>query len=198
MPSLSSLKSALQRFRHDEDGVVTVEFVIIFPIFLSLFLMTYESGIISLRHVMLERGVDVAARDVRIGAMAVPTADLMRTRICQVAGIIPDCENQLEVEMLRRNVRDWPSDPAGGPVRCIHRGGDAQPTVEFTNGGNNDLMFVRACARIDPMLPTSGIGKQKISLSAAIDDGNFGNAAAGSSYALVSSTAFVVEPFGNN
>lgn len=195
MRGLSSLKSALQRFRHDEDGVVTVEFVLIFPIFISLFLMTYESGIISLRHVMLERGVDIAARDVRIGAMAVPTADLLRTRICEVARIIPDCENQLEVEMLRRNIRNWSNDPAIGPVRCIHRGGAAQPSVAFDNTGNNDLMYVRVCARIDPVLPTSAIGKNKVSLSASINDSNSGDAAAGSSYALVSSTAFVVEPF---
>jgi hypothetical protein len=75
-------------------------------------------------------------------------------------------------------------------VTCIDRGAAAQPVVEFTNGGNNELMVLRACARIDPLLPTTGIGK-------AIVDNNSGSAAGGS-YALISTAAFVVEPFQSN
>ncbi len=180
-----SLLSLMRQFQRDERGVVTVEFVIIFPIFMVMFLMTYESGVISLRHFALERGVDLAVRDVRIGRMAVPTRDLLRTQICDYARLLPDCENQLQVEMVRRSLRSWTDVPT--QVQCIDRGAAVQPVVQFTNGGNNELIFLRACIRLDPVMPTTGLGR-------TIVEANAGSAASGS-YALVSTSGFVVEPF---
>ncbi len=183
--AFATLKTLLRRFRASEDGTATLEFVIVFPVFFMFFLMTYENGMISARHVMLERGVDIAVRDVRIGRMANPTRETLRERICDVAGIIPNCTSQLELEMVRRNPRNWAAvDPV---VKCIDRGAAVQPVIEFTNGSNNELLILRVCARFDPMLPTSGIGK-------AIADSNTSSAAQGS-YALVATSAFVVEPF---
>lgn len=179
------LANLLHRFRKNEDGVVTVEFVIIFPVFMTLFLMTFESGMVSLRHFALERAVDVAVRDVRIGAIPNPTRDILRTRICSFAGILPDCENQLQLEMIRRDLRNWVAVPTN--VACIDRGAATQPVVEFTSGGNNELIFLRACVRLDPVMPTTLLGR-------TIVEANSGTAAGGS-YALVSTTAFVVEPF---
>lgn len=183
--SWSQVSGLLRRFRSNEDGVVTVEFVIIFPIFMTFFLMTFESGMISLRHFALERAVDIAVRDVRIGAIANPTRESLRTRICANAGLLPDCENQLQVEMIRRDLRNWVAVPTA--VQCIDRGASVQPVVEFTNGGNNELIFLRACVRLDPVMPTTLLGR-------TIVEANSGSAAGGS-YALVSTTAFVVEPF---
>jgi hypothetical protein len=177
----------LRRFRDNEDGVVTVEFVIVFPVFMTFFLMTYESGMISLRHFALERAVDVAVRDVRIGAIANPTRNNLRARICAAAQLLPDCENQLQLEMIRRDPRNWVDVP--GQVQCIDRGASVQPVVTFTNGGNNELIFLRACIRLDPVLPTSLLGRTIVEANTS--------SAAGGSYALVATTAFVVEPFRN-
>lgn len=183
---VTTLNSGLERFRKEEDGVVTVEFVIIFPIFFLFFLMTYENGMISLQHVLLERGVDIAVRDVRIGRLANPTADDLRTRICDVSSIIPECDTQLRIEMIRRDVRNWV--PVNGPVQCVDRGEAVQTEETFESFGDNELMYLRVCARIDPVLPTTGLIGRRITAS------NSGSAAGGS-YALVSSAAFVVEPF---
>jgi hypothetical protein len=179
------IKGFVQSFARCEAGASSVEFVIIFPVFFMFFLMIVESGVISVRHVMLERAVDVAVRDIRIGAMSNPTHELLLDRICQVASIIPDCKNQVQIEMLRRSPRSWQT--IDRTVACIDRGALSQPVVEFTTGGNNELVYVRACARIDPFFPTTGLGK-------AITRENSGSAAGGS-YALVSDGAFVVEPF---
>lgn len=187
MTSALRLRDLLRRFHTNEDGVVTVEFVIIFPVFMTFFLMTYESGMISLRHFALERAVDVVVRDVRIGAIPNPTRNTLRANICDVARLLPDCENQLQLEMIRRDLRNWVDVP--DTVQCIDRGAEVQPVVEFTSGGNNELIFLRACVRLDPVLPTSLLGR-------TIVDANANSAAAGS-YALVSTTAFVVEPFRN-
>lgn len=185
MNMFAPVRKFIQRFQRAEDGTVTLEFVLVFPVFFTFFLMTYEQGMISARHVMLERGVDVAVRDVRIGRMPNPTRDSLRQRICEVAGIIPNCATQLELEMVRRDPRNWAN--VGDNVSCIDRGAAVQPVIEFTNGGNNELLILRVCARFDPFLPTTGIGK-------AIAEGN-DNSAAGGSYALVATSAFVIEPF---
>ena len=187
MTSALRLRDLLRRFHANEDGVVTVEFVIIFPVFMTFFLMTYESGMISLRHFALERAVDVVVRDVRIGAIPNPTRNTLLANICDVARLLPDCENQLQLEMIRRDLRNWVDVP--DTVQCIDRGAEVQPVVEFTSGGNNELIFLRACVRLDPVLPTSLLGRTIVDANA--------NSAAGGSYALVSTTAFVVEPFRN-
>jgi hypothetical protein len=187
MNFFTSLKNFISRFSNDEQGSSTIEFVIVFPVFFGFFLMTVESGIVSIRHVMLEHAIDITVRDVRLGKMPVPTIALLRTKICDEARIIPDCEEMVQIEQFRLDPLNWVNVPTA--VQCINRGLDmsAQPTMGFTNGGNNELVLMRVCARFDPLLPTSGLGK-------AITEVNSGADAAGS-YALVSLAAFVVEPF---
>lgn len=183
---MTKLTAALRAFHYCERGTASLEFVIVFPVFFTFFLMTYESGMVSMRHVMLERGVDIAVREVRIGAMIEPTRVKLIKRICEEATIIPNCESQLQLEMIRRNPRSFADVPT--KIQCINRSLATQPTVEFvTDGTNNELLILRACVRIDPVLPTTGLGK-------AIVDNNSG-AEAGGSYALVSTAAYVIEPY---
>ncbi len=179
------IKNKFKAFLHNEDGASSIEFVLSFPVFMLFFGMTYENGMISARHVMLERGVDIAVRDIRIGRMPDPTRAQLRARICEVALLIPNCETQLELELIKRDPRAWAGLP--GTVQCVDRGDPGQPKDEFVGVGNNELVFVRACARFDPVMPTVGIGK-------TIVDNNSGSAAGGS-YALVAVSAFVVEPY---
>lgn len=186
----SNLKRRLTRFFRREDGTASVEFVLVFPIFMLFFGMTYENGMISIRHVMLERGVDMTVRDVRLGIVREPDSEKLRTemkrRICVYAAIIPDCENQLQLEMIKRDLRNW-SD-IDMTVRCIDRGAVSQPKVNFTNVLNNELIFLRACALFDTVMPTSGIGY-------AISGKERGSDDTGLPYGLVATSAFVVEPF---
>ncbi len=181
----------IQRFRQDESGVVTLEFVLIFPIMFAFFLMTVENGIISIRNVMLERGVDIAIRDVRIGTKIDPDASELRNDICKYAGIIPDCGNQLQVEMYVRDPRAWVPLPA--QVNCRDRSVEARNNFNFTHGKGNELVVIIACARIDPILPTSRIGRTRVpSIGQAIIDN--GDARSAGSYALVATSSYVVEP----
>ena len=179
-----SIRKSLVRFLREDDGTASLEFVLVFPVFFTMFLMTVESGLVNARHVMLERGVDLTVREIRIGRMAVPNADRVAERICEIALIIPDCAKNLRVELLRRNPVSF--DPVTTGITCIDRSQESQPVLGFTPGTNNDLMVMRVCVRIDPLLPTTGLGK-------AIVDGR--DEKADGSYALVTQSAFVVEPF---
>lgn len=195
MPYLMSNFGAIcRRFAADDRGTASLEFVLIFPVFFSFFLMTFESGIVSLRHVMLERGVDIAVRDVRIGVQTSPTRETFRERICQAAMIIDDCENQMEIELLSRDPRAWTDVP--NEVQCVDRGDMTADNSQIDALANNQLMFIRACVRIDPFFPISNIGRTRVaSLGQTIVDNNSGDSAAGGSHALVAMSAFVVEPY---
>lgn len=186
------MKSLFHRFLEDEGGTASIEFVLVFPVFLGFFLMTYESGVYSLRQVMLEHGVDVTVREVRIGVIdqtdVVELRDALRESICEAATILPDCINQLEVELIQREPRNWSAlDP---DIRCVDRGDLSNPFdgTGIDTTSNNELVFLRACIRINPFIPTSNLGKAFIAANA-------GDSAAGESYALVVTSAFVVEPF---
>lgn len=177
---LNSIGNAARRFWRREDGNSTIEFVLALPLTMTLFVAGLESGLLETRHVMLERGLDVTVRKVRIGEIAVPTHDLLKEEICFYAKIIPDCINQVQLEMVRNDMRDWQNVSADPD--CVDREEEGVPLINFNTGGNNELMILRACALFDPLLPTSTMG-------AAIPKEN------GGAYALVASSSFVLEPF---
>ena len=173
------LKKRLRRFRSDEDGNATVEFAIVFPAFMFLVVAGVEIGMVTLNHVMLERAVDLTVRDIRLGTGNAFQHDQIKTTICNRAQFIDDCEDNLRLEMI-------PQDPRAGLTipdepDCTDRTEEARPVREFKNGQSNQLMVLRACVKITPMIPTSGIGKK------------LSNNPEGQ-YALTATTAFVQEP----
>ncbi|MEY1554816.1 TadE/TadG family type IV pilus assembly protein [Yoonia sp. R2331] len=177
---MTKLAAKLRAFRAEEDGAGTLEFILILPFYLILFTSAYEGGVLSTRHVMLERGLDVTVREVRIGRLPDPTNDNLSARICEVASIIPNCLTNIRLEMLVREPRNFANV---GDIDCVDRTVNNQPAVVFNNtGDNNDLMILRACVLFDPMLPTSGLGKAIPKKS-------------GSAYALVATSSYVMEPF---
>ena len=64
---------------------------------------------------------------------------------------------------------------------CVKRDEDVQPLVRFTNGVENELMLIRACAVIDPFFPSLGVGR-----SMPVDSTG--------GYQVIASSAFVNEP----
>ncbi|WP_159458438.1 TadE/TadG family type IV pilus assembly protein [Roseisalinus antarcticus] len=173
------LIARLRRFRRREDGNPTVEFVLIFPIFMVLMVSAFESGLLMVRQMMLERGLDLSVRAVRLGTGDMIENDELRRMICNTTGIIPDCMSQVKVEMIRLDPRafDRP-DPAPD---CVNRDEAAQVNRTFQNGQNHELMVLRVCALFDPIFPNFGLGVRL-------------KEQRGDHYALVSTSVFVMEP----
>lgn len=176
---MTRLSRFLRRFRRSERGSATIEFAIMTPVMLGLCMSTVELGMLLTRQVMLDRGVDMAVREVRVGALDPVTQETLRTAICANAIVIPDCINVLKLEMRQVNPRAWAPLPAGAD--CINRNDPAIPVRAFFVGGRNELMILRACAIFEPIMPTTGLG-------AAIPQTTRGH------YALTSTTSYVVEP----
>ncbi|MEJ6397770.1 TadE/TadG family type IV pilus assembly protein [Yoonia sp. 208BN28-4] len=177
---LRPIASFLGRFGRSEGGNASIEFVMMMPLAIMITFTTYETGILSTRQVMLERGLDVVVRRVRIGAIPDPKHDDLKAAICEEALVIPDCLNQVKLEMVIRDPRNWQNMSA--QPDCIDRVQVGTPLINFTTGGNNQLMVLRVCALYDPVMPNTIIGS-------AIPKESEG------AYALTAVSSFVMEPF---
>lgn len=180
---LSGFLRRYRSFRKGQNGNATIEFVFLFPVFIFLFLTGFESGYFMVRNVMLERAVDVAIRDVRLGNGNVPDFDDMKLSICQQAAIIPDCVNSVQVEMQSIAITPGSTTALRAPARCVDRAStdDSITGTTFDVGLENQMMMVRVCALMQPLFPSTGIG-----VGMRVDaEGN---------YAIVATTGFVNEP----
>lgn len=170
----------LVRLLRDEDGSSTIEFVLLFPFVFGLFLSTFELGMLLTRQVMLDRGIDLAVRQVRLGLVANVTHDVLKTMICNAARMIPDCANQLKLEMIPVDPRGWRT--LRPDVDCVDRLEKPEAVRDFQVGLSNELMVLRACALIDPYFPSNVLGFPNISNEN------------GKAFAVTATTTFVIEP----
>ncbi|MEL6752144.1 MAG: TadE family protein, partial [Pseudomonadota bacterium] len=130
------LKSLLRRLRRDEEGVATFEFLFLFPVYFILFLASFETAMVMTRQVLLDRGMDMAVRVVRLNTTNPPNYDQLKTMICQGSGLIANCEDSLKLEM-------WRQDPRGTMTfdsvpDCMDRSLTVQPASVYSVGQQND------------------------------------------------------------
>lgn len=193
---MSGLVQALRRFWRREDGSVTVEFALLFPVFFGFFISTFELGMVMTRQVMLDRGVDMTVRDLRTNRIVAPTTDaggnalsdaeraralhnMVKGAICEHAAIIPDCMSQLRVEMIKVDPRNYAT--LRPDVDCVDRTAPVSDPRDFVRTDPNEMFVMRACSLFDPYFPFTGLGAQLPRES-------------GDAYALVATAAFVIEP----
>lgn len=181
----------LRFFRRSEDGGPTVEFVLVFIPFMLLTFSGFELGLLLIRHVMLERGVSLAAESVSLSTSEVNldptlaiTPDRLKTMVCTGAGIIQNCTEKVRIEMIPVDLftpSSVNSTTISPTAPCLDLD-EPFNIPDHTNGQPNELMFMRACGLFTPMLPEFGLG---FFLSRMRGDGF---------YPLTATTAFVMEP----
>ncbi len=170
----------LRAFGLSEKGVASVEFVVVFPFFVGVFLSSYEVAIMNIRAVMMERAVDIAVRDIRLAGGAQIQHNAVRQGICDQAILIPECNSVTKIELTRVDRDTWTAN-LEDEVDCQDRMDQIRPPKNFQNGSQNDLMLIRVCATVDAIFPTFGVGR-------SIPKDEEGG------YILISSSAFVNEP----
>lgn len=182
--AITTLGRFLRMFRKSEDGGPTVEFVLVFTPFIILLVSAFELGLLMTRHVMMERGLDMAVREVRLNTGAPIDEVQFKTMVCNAAGIIPNCMTQLRLEMVTIDLHVANSVNAVSltpEASCTNINDPFVPARNFQNGAPNAMMVVRACGLFSPMLPETALGYFLSRM-----DGGY--------YRLVSTTAFVMEP----
>ena len=176
-------------FARSERATATMEFVIVFPIVITLFIAVFETGMILTRQVMLERAMDSTIRLLRLDLVARPDdpaefATAIRENICANTLVIPDCLDILELDLRDIDQLNYIMPP--GDALCINRNDmlrpdENRPFAGRVDDGLDNLMLVRVCVVVDRILPISGFG-----LNLTRDDTG--------GLHMVSSTVFVNEP----
>lgn len=180
MTVLRRLLARARRFLRGQEGSITVDFVIVMPVFLTIMLSSFEAGYAMVRIVMMERALDIAVRDLRVGALGnQPTHAQVRARVCAQATLMPACMTEMMLEMRVINRTTWTGFT--NSASCVNRVTNIEPALEFNQGGTNELVTVRACAVFDPFFPTTRWG-----LRLQTD--------ASGGYQLAAVSAFVNEP----
>ncbi|MCF6306270.1 MAG: pilus assembly protein [Rhodobacteraceae bacterium] len=167
------------KYLRAKSGAATVEFVIIFPVLIWIVFSTFELGWMTTRQMMFDRSVNLTIRDLRLGKIANPTHEGLKNLVCQRATILRDCVANIHMELV-----PVPSLQDGLPqtsTQCVDRTGDIVPVENFTAGDEADIMFVRVCVVVDPLMPGMGIG-------AGLNQLN------GGGFAMVAFSAFKREP----
>ena len=173
---ITRVTSYFRRLLKQEDGTASVEFFLVFPVYLTLLFLSIELGLVTMRHSMLERGLDMAVRDIRLGTgtfafedivdadgNVVQTAsavnhDRIVKSICDNAIVLRDCEANMILEMIPNNVRSYTS--MNPDASCADRSEEATPAYDIVPGQENELMLLRACLRYNPLFPEELLGRQ--------------------------------------
>lgn len=178
-PSMRRLSGFFKGWLRREDGTATMEFVLVLPVIMMVFMASFESGLLMTRSIMLEQSVDMTMRELRLGHFGQVTNSLLKKEICSRTIIFPDCRQNIKIQMDRVSTATW-NIPVQ-PDHCINRRAVADPVVTYGAMLDNDLMVIRVCVTLQAMFPSTGIG-----LKLPLDrDGGYG---------LVARSAFSIEP----
>lgn len=176
---IRNFTSFLRRFRADDHGSMTIEFALAVPLVFTLFLTSVEMGIYSLRQSFLDRGLDMAVRNVRLNTGANYSHSDIKQMVCTYAGFLDDCDTSLKLEMTPVSPRTFTG--FAGTADCTDRSQPVTPSRVFVHGSEHELMLLRACYKFDPIFPSTGLG--------------YGFTKDGSGMArMISLSAFVQEP----
>jgi hypothetical protein len=171
----------LRHFCRDRNGGATVEFVLLFPLYFSLFLMTVESGIFMFRHVALDRSLDLAVREVRLNTANPPNYEQFRELLCANMMTQMDCEETVQIEMRPVDTATWQGVSDVATCRDVRSEIDAYDEEDFVAGTSNELMMIQVCGMYRPMFPLTPFG---LRLQRQPDG----------TYAVVVKSGFVSEP----
>lgn len=150
------LTDRVLRFKRDENGQMLIEFALVIPLVFTMFMTSVEMGIYQLRNMFLDRGMDLAIRQVRLNTSAQYDHGTVKQMICDFAGFLEHCDEQLKLEMVPVDLRSFTGLPADAD--CTDASEDVAPNRAFTHGGQHEMMLMRACYKFRPVFATSGLG----------------------------------------
>lgn len=147
----------IRRFRRNEDGFITVEFALAIPLIFTLFMTSVEMGIYAVRQNFLDRGLDMAVRDIRLNTGIGYTHAQIKDRVCGYSGFLDDCSNSLKVQMMPIDISNFSG--FNGSADCPDVSMPPAPPAPFIAGAEHQLMLVRACYVFKPVFPSTGMGR---------------------------------------
>ena len=114
---IRAFKVLTKRFQREEDGNMTIEFVLGIPIVFMIFLSTVEVDIYTMRQMFLDRGVDLAVRNVPLNTGLNLDHGAFRSLVCSYSGFLENCSSELTLSLNPIDIRTY-SGPTGQPSDC--------------------------------------------------------------------------------
>ncbi|MGL4235707.1 TadE/TadG family type IV pilus assembly protein [Tabrizicola sp.] len=177
----------LGQFLKDDSGTASIEFVFVFPIIFLIFTASFESSLFMSRYVMLERGVDMTVRKIRLGQLEDIKHQALKEEICKsgiMAGSIDRCMKAMRIWMQPIDTASFAM--VAPPKSCVDKATDVNTNepdpTEFNAGDENQIVLMRVCLKEEPMFPTTLVS---VKMPTDAEDGT---------YALVVTSVFVNEP----
>lgn len=176
--------SVFKKRIQDDDGSVSVEFVVLFPVLIGMVLLICEAGWAMTKMMMLDRGLDMAMRDIRLGAPGSGDYDQIRNKICARASVFTNCTANLKMQLQKYEYEagwnpasaqsSFPWDAAACtddlPVEIDPVTGEEKdrsgPDDNWEPGQRDTNMFIRVCITHNPIFP--GLGS--LLLDQGVDD----------------------------
>lgn len=143
----------VRRFGRDQSGSTTISFLLMFPLVFGIFLITLDSGFATMRSALLDRALDVSARQIRNGTIAQTTIGNIRTEMCKELTAFKDCSTMLKLQIVSVT-RPGFVLPARS-LACTDSGTAITPVTSFTAGQTNPITVLRACMEIASFTPSA-------------------------------------------
>lgn len=150
-------------FRRSEDGSMSsIELLFWFPFFMYMTYSGIDLGLMSFNHSNLERALDETVREVRLNRLpageAEWTHELLKEMICERARHIPDCSENLALEM--KSIDPRIGNTLADELFCVDRAEEIKKDREqvFVPGASNELMILRACLEVTPVHGFTTVG----------------------------------------
>lgn len=206
---LSKLRIAADRlprkrgFLRREDGAVTIPALLWIVFFIMFMFSGIEFGVVLIKQTLLDRATEATARIIRLAQHPNVTEGTLRASICDQAGFFGDsCFQRISVETFVVDQSNWTSSIDTHPLRCEDFSDMTKPHPSATLEGvlPNQIVLMRVCLREKPMMLFGSINIGETSLNEFIAAALLGASPVGDDgeYALVSNTAFVIEPSAAN
>ncbi|MBV1863949.1 MAG: pilus assembly protein [Rhodobacteraceae bacterium] len=145
----------LRSFARDEQGTSTVEFLIISPVLLASFFWMFEIGYVMIQQMMLDRALDMTVREMRLSDSESFTQNYITSAVCDKALIFADCNESLVLELTPIATA---ADIPNSSISCVNRADSVTPVTSFDTGSRGEVVFLRACMVVDPLLANTTIG----------------------------------------
>ena len=150
---ISSLGAKMRQVLAGDNGNSTVEFALVVPLIMTIFIASFESGFVMLRLNLLQHALDTTMRDLRLGHIANPSHDDLKSIICTKMTMITDCQENILVDL--EPIQGWTLPDQVAP--CVDRTMIVAPVTELNIGQQNQLMLVRVCIVQDMVFGTAGL-----------------------------------------
>ncbi|MEM7662675.1 MAG: TadE/TadG family type IV pilus assembly protein [Pseudomonadota bacterium] len=172
------LKTLLRDLRVCREGVTAVEFSIIAPVFFALIFCLFELSLIFLRSSSLDNALSASSRLVYTGQT--PTQDELERALCDRVLFMSNCRENITIEI---SVVSNFLAPPDNELPCRDSENTSfSPAVRYDTVGSAQIAFMRVCLSTPIIAPGVGLG---LSLPKTDTD----------KYQIISSTAFLSEPF---